>query len=355
MNDLDKTIAVIGAGVSGLSAASLLSRAGFRVRIFEKSRGVSGRAASRTREGCRYDHGANYFTVEDAEVHHWIFEELNPEGLVEIDGTILPFDSSGEVKEPDKSHGGTAKYSYRDGISSLGKKMRDRFDLDIAHGNRITGLKKQSGHAGWTLMDEEGRRHGEYGAVLTTTPLAQAIPMLEASDFDGKLRADLRDSFRGVRYFSQFSVVLNFSEPQHLPKNAYALINDDRAHSVAWVSNEGFKTGHVPDGESLFVVQMSPQWSSEREGWEKSEFAERVFRQVSDLFDDDLPHPGWSDVQWWKFAHPRPGEKISPPETATESGLYFAGDAFVGKGRVAGALKSGFEAARDIISRWGRK
>ncbi|MCG8601188.1 MAG: FAD-dependent oxidoreductase [Verrucomicrobiales bacterium] len=353
MNDLEKTIAVIGAGVSGLSAACLLSRAGFRVRIFEKSRGVSGRAASRTREGCRYDHGANYFTVEETEVHHWIFEELSSEGLVEIDGAILPFDSSGTVGVPDETRDGRAKYSYRDGISTLGKKMRERFDLDIVHGERITGLGKRPGHAGWILMGEKGRRYGEYGAVLVSTPLAQAIPMLEASDFDEKLQTDLRDSFDGVRYYSQYSVVLNFSEQQHLPKNAYALINEDRAHAVAWISNEGFKTGHVPAGESLYVVQMSPHWSSEREGWERTEIAEQVLRQVSVLFDNDLPRPGWSDVQWWKFAHPQPGGKIYPPETATGSGLYFAGDAFVGKGRVAGALKSGFEVAREIISRSG--
>ncbi|GAB6880489.1 hypothetical protein JCM17823_27630 [Halorubrum gandharaense] len=33
--------------------------------LLEKSRGVGGRAATRRRNGCRYDHGANYVNPDD--------------------------------------------------------------------------------------------------------------------------------------------------------------------------------------------------------------------------------------------------------------------------------------------------
>lgn len=42
-------VAVIGAGVSGLSAARVLHDHGYQVRVFEKSRGLGGRAATRPR------------------------------------------------------------------------------------------------------------------------------------------------------------------------------------------------------------------------------------------------------------------------------------------------------------------
>lgn len=52
-------IAVIGAGLAGLAAANALHRAGHRVIVLEKSRGIGGRLATRrTRDGLAFDHGA---------------------------------------------------------------------------------------------------------------------------------------------------------------------------------------------------------------------------------------------------------------------------------------------------------
>ena len=59
------SVAIIGAGIAGLSCASALQQAGIRVRVFEKSRGVGGRMSTRRGEGWECDHGAQYFTVSD--------------------------------------------------------------------------------------------------------------------------------------------------------------------------------------------------------------------------------------------------------------------------------------------------
>jgi len=59
------SVAIIGAGIAGLSCASALQQAGIRVRVFEKSRGVGGRMSTRRSEGWECDHGAQYFTVSD--------------------------------------------------------------------------------------------------------------------------------------------------------------------------------------------------------------------------------------------------------------------------------------------------
>ena len=64
MQDLkNQKIAIIGAGVSGLAAAWALKDSDWEVSVFEKSRGPSGRAATRTINGVRVDHGANYFKL----------------------------------------------------------------------------------------------------------------------------------------------------------------------------------------------------------------------------------------------------------------------------------------------------
>ena len=73
-------IAIVGAGVAGLAAALRLTEAGEKVVVYEKSRGLSGRAATRTKEGCRYDFGANYFKVGCNEVAKLVFKTLPTEG-----------------------------------------------------------------------------------------------------------------------------------------------------------------------------------------------------------------------------------------------------------------------------------
>ena len=57
-------VIVIGAGLAGLTAADALRRAGRRVVVVEKSRGIGGRLATRrTREGLEFDHGAPAVTA----------------------------------------------------------------------------------------------------------------------------------------------------------------------------------------------------------------------------------------------------------------------------------------------------
>ena len=59
-------IAVVGAGIAGITCARTLVQAGHRVTVFEKSRGAGGRMSCRSTEFGGFDHGAQYFTVRDA-------------------------------------------------------------------------------------------------------------------------------------------------------------------------------------------------------------------------------------------------------------------------------------------------
>ena len=75
------SIAVIGAGISGLTAAQTLSDAGIDVTVFEKSRGVGGRTANRRSEYGSFDHGAQYFTVKDKRFRNFT-EDLVSKGVI---------------------------------------------------------------------------------------------------------------------------------------------------------------------------------------------------------------------------------------------------------------------------------
>ena len=62
-------IAIVGAGMAGLSCATRLAALGHDVALFDKGRGPGGRMATRRVEAdgtmLRFDHGAQYFTARD--------------------------------------------------------------------------------------------------------------------------------------------------------------------------------------------------------------------------------------------------------------------------------------------------
>lgn len=74
-------LAVIGAGIAGLSAAHTASRLGWRVGILEASRHVGGKMRSERKDGYLVEHGPNSF-MGSAEPLWQLIEDLDLEGEV---------------------------------------------------------------------------------------------------------------------------------------------------------------------------------------------------------------------------------------------------------------------------------
>ena len=60
-----RSVAVVGAGLSGLTCARVLADGGLEVQVFDKARGPGGRIATRRAGERRFDDGAQIFTVRD--------------------------------------------------------------------------------------------------------------------------------------------------------------------------------------------------------------------------------------------------------------------------------------------------
>jgi phytoene desaturase len=67
---LSQTVTIVGAGFAGLSAASYLARAGYRVRLLEKNEGLGGRARRFEAEGFTFDMGPSWYWMPE------IFEQF---------------------------------------------------------------------------------------------------------------------------------------------------------------------------------------------------------------------------------------------------------------------------------------
>src|SRR3981081_2651327 len=89
------SIAIIGAGSSALAAAHTLLDAGYTVTLFEKSRGVGGRAATRKRAGFIYDHGAQYIKSGNSASSALVTEHFRVPDLVDINTCSSIFEAWG--------------------------------------------------------------------------------------------------------------------------------------------------------------------------------------------------------------------------------------------------------------------
>jgi renalase len=67
-------VAVIGAGIAGLTCAQKLQQAGKSVVLIDKSRGLGGRLATRRLAGTHADHGVCYLQAKGDRFQHWIDE-----------------------------------------------------------------------------------------------------------------------------------------------------------------------------------------------------------------------------------------------------------------------------------------
>lgn len=342
-------LAIVGAGVAGCAAAWALREAGLDVVLLEKSRGVSGRAATRRRDGFAYDHGANYFKTQNDRVAAVIHGALPTDDLAEIEGDVWTFDGTGALAPGDPAQNAAAKWTYRPGLNTLGKLLLGQTAARLHRQCRVARLDQQPD--GWHLFDTDAAALGRFDAVLLTPPAPQTLDLLAASRLDADLREGLARGLDAASYRAQFSIILAYDQRLDRPGRVFGFVNTDGAHDVAWLSFEHDKPGHVPAGHSLLVVQMAPAWTRAHYEVPPAELVREAAEHASALLGQDLRRPAWTDHQRWRYALPDAGADAEALAAAREAGLFVAGDAVAGKGRVEAALASGLAAADEIRAR----
>ncbi len=339
------SVAIIGAGCSGLAAAHELSDAGYVVTVFEQNQHVGGRAATRKQEGFIYDYGAQYIKRGNAISISLITEHFRVDDLIDIAKPVWTFDRDGHIREGDPIQNAEPKWNYGSGLHALANRMAE--GLDIRLETRVDHL--QPGSAGWKLLDSRGEDCGEFDRVLITIPASEAAELVKNSQLQDRGQEEICALLEKARYNPLISVMLGYRPiPQERPY--YALVNTDKAHAVSWLAWEHEKaSGRVPEDAGMLIAQMAPRYSDEHWLRNDAEIISDVAHRITTLLDEPLDEPFFSDVFRWKYA--LPGEKADSEQLnalAIPVGLAFCGDAFVG-GRVHLALEHGVEVARKLI------
>ena len=343
---MDSKLAVVGAGGAGAAATYVLRDQPVEVTVFEKSRGVCGRAATRRKDDCTYEYGANYLKADDDRVAELVTEELSTDGLVDVEEPIYAFERDGEIGEGRDSDG--HKWTYEAGITQLAKRLFDATDASVHNGVRVQTLDRQAD--GWEVFDAEGTDRGRYDAVLLTPPAPQTADLLGGAAWDHNNCRDLRKTVAGVPYRTVISGMLHY--PFELDVPWYAAVNTDKDHDIGWVAREECKDGHVPDGESLLLVQMNEPYSVANYDLHPDRLLDEIAQRTARLLGDDrLTDPDWTDHQHWRYAQPEGTVDSNAVDTAADHDLYFAGDWVGDEPRLHAAMRNGLETGEKIAAR----
>jgi predicted NAD/FAD-dependent oxidoreductase len=333
-------LGVIGAGAGAAAATYIIDHAlpNAEITVFEKSRGVCGRAAARRREtgtaAYVYEYGANYLKDADDRVSSLIVGKFD-DGLVEVEGPIWTFDADGTVSEG--RDGDARRWTYADGITRLAKHLFGATDAAVHRETRIADVRYEGD---WQLTDADGHTHGPFDALLLNPPAPQTADLLRETGVDAVDR--LGNAAAEVDYRTVWTAVLGYGFEIDAPY--YALVNADKEHAVGWIGREECKPGHVPDGETVLVVQASPGWSTERyDNPPEQNIAVLAQHAANIIGDERLTDPNWTDHQGWRYALPEEGVRDEAVRAAARDGVYVTGDWVAGDPRLHAAVRNGLE------------
>lgn len=276
-----RRFAVIGAGISGLAAARALHDQGHRVSVFDKSRGVGGRVATRRIDGVGFDHGAQYFTVRDPRFER-VVRAWRESGAVSL--WLGPFArvAGGRVEDlPPESD----RFVGMPGMSAIGKALRT--GLDVRLQTRVGPPQWQSGV--WQLASDQGELLGEFDALVLAVPAPQAVPLLEP------VSPSLAAQAATVVYAPTWAVLLDLKEP--LPIDASGLFFD--RETLSWAARNAARPQRRGHG---WVLHAAPGWARRHLDASADQVIERLCRAFEEASGRQLPEAREATAHRWLYA-----------------------------------------------------
>ncbi len=340
--------AVIGAGMAGITCARTLLQAGHKVTVFEKSRGVAGRMATRDSAFGSFDHGAQYFTARDPrfllalETAPQLCKRWSANSVQVLDelgrptGNVLPGTDAHWVAVP----GMTSL------VSGWAEPLRSAGQIELE--TRITKIESDAlNPAQWQLRTEalDGAQHvfSGFDAVLLATPPAQAHSLLENS----KQSAAWMKPVEAVQMAPCWTLMLAF--PQAMQPGLSTLgpqWNAARSthHRIAWAARESSKPGRGMI--ERWTVQASAAWSQEHLQDDPARVQAKLHKAFAEI-TGIRAEPAQVDSQRWLYA-----KTVKPLGKSHlwdgKAGLGVCGDWCLGH-RVEDAYVSGLELALAVL------
>jgi predicted NAD/FAD-dependent oxidoreductase len=237
----NRHIGIVGAGVSGLTAASLLAERGFRVHVVDKSRGVGGRTSTRREGELHFDHGAQYFTAQDEHFRQRVASWVDTGIVKEWDGHVVTIEN-GQIRPSQP----LTRYVGVPAMNAIAKYLSN--SLQVTTQTRVASLTRRDDQ--WLLLDDANHQLGCFDALIVGVPPAQAADLLTGLP-------ELAQQVSQCRLVPCWAVMAAFERRLDLPFDGAFVHNSP----LTWIARNSSKPGR-PLAE-CWVLHASPEWSTE--------------------------------------------------------------------------------------------
>lgn len=320
-------VAVIGAGVAGISCASELHQKGCDVILFDKARGPGGRMTSKRSAYGYMDFGAQYFTAR-----HPLFQQQvaiwQQQGLVSRWlAPLYRYQQEQLIPSPDEQQRYIGIPAMHSPLKWTAQSISSQYEC------RITTLKPHA--EGWQLLSEAGQLYGPYQQIVLSMPPAQVAALLSV--------------IPGIRLPETllqpvWAVTLVLAEPSGHPAGGVFVSAE---HSpLSWISRHNSKPGRAQT--ESWLLHFSPSYSTENLQQTPAFWQQQAIQGLTTILAQPVKV---AEVicHRWLYAQ----INVTAPETLQNdnpvTGLWLAGDWTRG-GRVENAWLSGFDVATKILA-----
>lgn len=338
---------VIGAGVSGLSAAQRLREAGIGVIVLEKSRGLGGRSATRRMriaDGIEVpvDHGAQFFTARDPrfteQVSSW-----------ENSGICFPWVDDFEIwshgrLQPADQQFHVTRYACPSGMNTIGRNLSE--GLDVRREFQVSSVSLAGGL--WKLSPDASSDHTPIFAeeIFISAPVPQALALVGSF-----LSPEQRRVADGISFSPCIAVMARYNEDQAHPSWKGIQVRDPNS-KLSWVGWDSSRRGAGTPGR-IAVLHGSADFSSRWLAASREELQStggELLEEAARVIGAWIANPLEITVHRWRYAHANgvgvPDGFLRAPGNPR---LYLIGDGLNG-GRVEGAWLSGHLAVEHRLT-----
>jgi renalase len=327
-----QTCLIVGGGISGLTASTILEQHGRHVTVLDKGHGIGGRLATRRIEDKTFgtgvfDYGAQYCTARTQIFKDYIARWNEAE-------IIRPWSHGFWTENGRFKHTSIPQYTGITGMRSIAKYLARNLDVHIK--TRIVSISWSERR--WEVFTETGEIF--QGDILALTPpVPQSLGLLQNSDV--LIPADTRKRLEKISYHRCIAMLVLLKQPSKIPDPGGMWLSGE---PLSWMA-DNHKKGISPHGFAV-TIHAGPEFS--RTNWDlpDQELAEKLLDSASQWLGTDIAH---YQIHRWRYSQAIQGFEEPYAFFDDPGPCILFGDAFGGN-RVEGAFLSGISAANHLIS-----